>query len=84
MDLPEHTQVRPAPWDTKAETYWLVLYLKSGVDKEDGVYAPLELSSPTTSDPQSAGKHCGGLGLIVIVRYLDTPCGLLESTSLTL
>ena len=70
-------KVQPAPWATKAETYWLALYLRSGVDSEAGVYAPLEASAPTIRDPVQAGKHVGGLGLIMIVRYTDTPVGML-------
>ena len=72
----ETVDIRPAPWNTKAETYWLALNLKAGADADEGVYAPLELSSPTTSDPKIAGKHYGGLGLIMLVRYIDSPCGL--------
>lgn len=75
MDTTAPVEVHPGPWDTKAETYWLALNLKSDADREDGVYAPLELSSPATSDPAQVGKNHGGLGLIMIVRYADTPCG---------
>jgi hypothetical protein len=79
MESPEHVRVAPAPWDTTAETYWLALYLKAGADGDSGVYAPLEFSSPSTTDPQKSGNYHGGLGLIVIVRYRDTPCGSLIS-----
>jgi len=68
-------QIKPAPWNTKAETYWLALNLGANDEIPQGVYAPLEASSPATSDPEHAGKHRGGLGLIMIVRYSDTPCG---------
>jgi hypothetical protein len=75
MESAPPVQIRPAPWDAKAEMYWLALHLKAGVDTDAGVYAPLEASSPTFSDPELAGKHRGGLGLIMIVRYSDIPCG---------
>lgn len=75
MTSPAPVQIKPAPWDTKAEKYWLALNLGASGKFPQGVYAPLEASSPTTSDPEHAGKHRGGLGLIMIVRYSDTPCG---------
>jgi hypothetical protein len=75
MESAPPVQIRPAPWNAKAEMYWLALYLKAGVDTDEGVYAPLEASSPIFSDPEISGKHRGGLGLIMIVRYLETPCG---------
>ena len=80
MDSPVlPVKVRPAPWQMKAETYWLTLNLPAGFDSEKGVYAPLEASSKTTTDPELVGKHSGGLGLIMIVRYSDTPCGSFPS-----
>jgi hypothetical protein len=75
MEAPAPVQVRPAPWHTEAEVYWLALYLKAGVNTDQGVYAPLEASSPATVDPEHVGKHSGGLSLIMILRYSDTPCG---------
>ena len=68
-------QIKPAPWDNKAETYWLALNLGASGEFPQGVYAPLEASSPAISDPELAGKHRGGLGLVMIVRHADTPCG---------
>lgn len=41
----------------------------------EGVYAPLEASSPEFADPQLAGEFKGGLGMIMVVRYEDTPAG---------
>jgi hypothetical protein len=75
MDSAAPVRVHPGPWNAKAEAYWLAINVKAGVDTDEGVYAPLEASSPSTSDPANAGKHHGGLGLIMIVRYSDTPCG---------
>ncbi len=75
MTSPTPVQIKPAPWDTKVEKYWLVLNLGASGEFPQGVYAPLEASSAATSDPEHAGKHRGGLGLIMIVRYLDSPCG---------
>jgi len=75
MESPAPVQINPAPWYTKAETYWLAVKLGASSELPEGVYAPLEASAPATSDPEYAGKHRGGLGLIMIVRYSDTPCG---------
>jgi hypothetical protein len=75
MESEPPVQIRPPPWNAKADVYWLALYLKAGVDTDTGVYAPLEASSPLITDPDLAGKHRGGLSLIMIVRYFEAPCG---------
>lgn len=75
MTSPAPVEIKRAPWDTKAKMYWLVLNLGASGKFPQGLYAPLEASSPATSDPEYLGKHRGGLGLIMIVRYSDTPCG---------
>lgn len=60
----------PAPWTCKCETYWLLLTLRSPLSP--AIYAPLEaIHAPIASN--NAFK--GGLGMIQIVRYLDTPVG---------
>ena len=41
----------------------------------DDVYAPLEAQSVSFSDPAKGGRFRGGLGMIQIVRYSDTPVG---------
>lgn len=59
----------PAPWTCKCETYWLFLWLPHALPP--GIYDPLDApTSNTTSD-----EFKGGLGMIQVVRYLDTPAG---------
>ena len=64
--------IKPAPWTTKCASYWLLLNLRK---LPEGVYDPLEASSPEFADPQLAGEFKGGLGMIMVVRYEDTPTG---------
>lgn len=64
----------PAPWTCKCEAYWMLFY--SGRDRlPDNVYGPLEAQSASFSNPEKAGRFRGGLGMIQIVRYSDTPVG---------
>jgi len=73
MPTPEPpVPIKPAPWMTKCASYWLLLNLRK---LPEGVYDPLEASSPEFADPQLAGEFKGGLGMIMVVRYEDTPTG---------
>lgn len=47
----------------------------------EGVYDPLEASSPEFADPSTAGEFRGGIGVVVIVRYSETPVGKTLNTS---
>jgi hypothetical protein len=64
-----------APWNLKSECYWLFLTLKS---LPVGLYDPLEASSDACAG-KDAGEFKGGLGIIMIVRYKDTPVGMSTS-----
>ena len=66
QQLPTHA---PPPWATRNEAYWLPLWLSNPL--ASGVYDQLEASS---SECTTSG-FTGGLGMIQIVRYTDTPCG---------
>lgn len=46
-----------------------------GATLPDNAYAPLEAQSASFSDPEEVGKFRGGLGMIQVVRYSDTPVG---------
>lgn len=73
MPTPEPpVPIKPAPWTTKCASYWLLLNLRK---LPEDVYDPLEASSPEFADPQLAGEFKGGLGMIMVVRYEDTPTG---------
>ncbi|KAI9677714.1 MAG: hypothetical protein M1829_002486 [Trizodia sp. TS-e1964] len=72
MSSPEFT-LAPAPWTCKCETYWLPFWSSSTLPAD--AYAPLEASSAAFSSPALAGSFHGGLGMMQIVRYSDTPVG---------
>jgi len=58
-----------APWTSQCETYWLLLWLSNPLPA--GIYAPLEASAIN----EQHGPFKGGLGMVQIVRYSDTPVG---------
>lgn len=58
----------PAPWSLRAETYLLPLRLAS---LPDGVYDALEESWGS----EGLGRWEGGVGAVVVVRYVGTPVG---------
>lgn len=59
----------PPPWSTRNEAYWMLLTLRNPLPA--GIYDPLEASHPVCT----SSEFKGGLGMIQIVRYADTPCG---------
>ncbi|KAK4541140.1 hypothetical protein LTR36_008214 [Oleoguttula mirabilis] len=59
----------PPPWSTRNEAYWLLLTLRNPLPA--GIYDPLEASHPACT----TSGFKGGLGMVQIVRYTDTPCG---------
>jgi hypothetical protein len=63
----------PPPWQTKCDIYWLVSYNRGPLSAN--AYSPLEASSPAFADPAQSGAFKGGLGLVMIIRYLETPVG---------
>ncbi|KAF2493662.1 hypothetical protein BU16DRAFT_464911 [Lophium mytilinum] len=71
--IPAPVSVKPAPWNTQCETYWLMLYMPAVLP--EGLYDPLEASSPHFADPNLSGEFKGGLAIIMVVRYKDTPTG---------
>jgi len=63
----------PPPWQTKCDIYWLPSYGRGPLPAN--AYSPLEASSPTFADPAQSGDFKGGLGLVMIIRYSETPVG---------
>ncbi|ORY14191.1 hypothetical protein BCR34DRAFT_599389 [Clohesyomyces aquaticus] len=57
----------PAPWKTKSECYWLFVTLRK---LPAGVYDALEAGLE-----KDTGEFKGGLGVIMVVRYANTPVG---------
>ena len=64
----------PAPWTCKCTAYWLLSTSSSQLPAD--AYAPLEASSTSLSAPSQAGAFKGGLAMVQIVRYSDTPVGI--------
>jgi hypothetical protein len=60
----------PAPWKLQAESYMLFMKLK---ELPGGIYDPGE----EEWGHEKAGKWTGGLGSVLVVRYSDTPVGML-------
>ena len=62
----------PPPWlNLPVSTYMFYSYTKPPL--LDHAYAPLEAS--TWADPKQSGEFRGGIALLMIVRYRDTPVG---------
>jgi hypothetical protein len=60
----------PASWKLQAESYILFMKLK---EIPEGIYDPQE----EEWGHEKAGKWTGGLGSVLVVRYSDTPVGML-------
>lgn len=70
---PQDIHHAPSPWlDLPVQTFILPFWSSSTL--LDDAYAPLEASS-SFANPNSSGAFKGGLGMIQIVRYRDTPVG---------
>ncbi|KAI9817142.1 MAG: hypothetical protein M1827_001254 [Pycnora praestabilis] len=63
----------PPPWTCKCEAYWLISYAAGPLP--ENAYAPLEAASGPFSSSEQAGQFKGGLSMIQIVRYSETPVG---------
>ncbi|PSR80234.1 hypothetical protein BD289DRAFT_414644 [Coniella lustricola] len=79
--LPRDIIIAPAPWICKAQVYALYFYSSRPSPSSSSTalalppvaYSPLEAASFFASP--EAGDFVGGLGSIMVVRYLDTPVG---------
>ncbi|KAI9805903.1 MAG: hypothetical protein M1825_000517 [Sarcosagium campestre] len=69
--VPEYS---PPPWTCKCSSYWLPFYSTSPSLPENA-YSPLEAAYPGFSAENEAGAFRGGLGMVQLVRYSDTPAG---------
>ena len=69
-------KVAPPPWTCKCTAYVLpFFYSASSGLPTDLAYAPLEAATSSFSSQAEAGSYKGGLCLVQIVRYTETPVG---------
>ncbi|CAP60262.1 uncharacterized protein PODANS_1_5710 [Podospora anserina S mat+] len=66
----------PPPWNTKATMYLIPFWTssKTAANLPQKAYHPLEYQS-SFSSPQASGKPLGGLSMVQIIRYHETPVG---------
>jgi len=64
----------PAPWTLKGTVYSFLTYTNSKsiqtIGKETFLYSPLEAKSSFAQ-----GKFLGGLGMVQVIRYTESPAG---------
>ncbi|MCJ1354015.1 MAG: hypothetical protein MMC33_004002 [Icmadophila ericetorum] len=70
IDEPQTIPIAPSPWTLKATIYLFSFYISSSQQLPLWAYSPLESKSSFAS-----GKSCGGLSMVQIIRYLDSPAG---------
>jgi hypothetical protein len=68
-------EVAPAPWTLKGTIYSFFLYSTSKdakllSSKKEFLFSPLEAASPF-----SDGEFVGGLGIVQLIRYSESPVG---------
>ena len=69
-------KVVPPPWTCKCTAYVLPFFYSASAGlPADLAYAPLEAASSGFSSQAEAGTYKGGLCLLQIVRYTETPLG---------
>ncbi|KAF2786235.1 hypothetical protein K505DRAFT_260305 [Melanomma pulvis-pyrius CBS 109.77] len=76
MSSPHPVPRAPAPWTTTSECYWLFVTMK---ELPTGVYDALEETrfggGKLAEEREKVGEFKGGLGIVMVVRYSDTPVG---------
>ncbi|KAL8829015.1 MAG: hypothetical protein Q9191_002257 [Dirinaria sp. TL-2023a] len=73
----------PPPWSCKCTAYALpFFYSASSGLPADLAYAPLEAASSTFSSQSEAGGYKGGLCMLQIIRYTETPVGPYDEMAL--
>jgi hypothetical protein len=67
-----------APWKLKAEAWWFILSLNASAGKlAEGNFAPLEVQSKQLAE--EAGVYRGGLSVVMLIRYKESPVGKLQA-----
>ena len=75
--------IAPPPWACKCTAYILpFFYSASSGLPVDLAYAPLEAAAASFSSRAEAGAYKGGLHMLQIVRYTETPVGPYDEMAL--
>lgn len=65
----------PPPWTTKSTAYLLPFYHSPSQPLPSKAYTPLSASHAPFSEEPQCGVFKGGLGLLHLLRYTETPVG---------
>ncbi|RDA88717.1 hypothetical protein CP532_4065 [Ophiocordyceps camponoti-leonardi (nom. inval.)] len=74
---PDPIQLIPPPWHVTGDVYCLSFWSSSSAARNlpaEHVFSPLEASDPNFANPPGS-RPAGGLGMIQIIRYHDSPVG---------
>lgn len=67
------------PWKLKGTVYMFPFWTKASDIAEAGkagiTYSPLEAKSAFAASSEDSGKHLGGLSMIQVIRYTESPVG---------
>lgn len=68
--------IAPPPWKTKCTAYLLAFNASSTTPlPRNRAYTPLNASHAPFSSPAECGEFRGGLGMLQVLRYTETPVG---------
>ncbi|PSS29781.1 hypothetical protein PHLCEN_2v2929 [Hermanssonia centrifuga] len=75
QDISDYFQLVPVPWKCKGESFVFATYIsKKASYPSNASFNPLEAGS-SFADPAVTGEFHGGLGMIMVIRYKETPVG---------
>jgi len=74
QDLPSpNYPIAPAPWQCRGQAFWFLLHNSSTTPLPSEFHDPRDYTSTANANDNS--NFAGGLGMIQVVRYTDTPVG---------
>lgn len=68
-------QSAPPPWTTKSTAFLLPFYHSPSQPLPSKAYTPLSASHAPFSEEPKCGVFKGGLGMLYLLRYTETPVG---------
>ena len=77
---PSSITAAPPPWSTKNTTFCLPFYSSAPLPPQ--AYTPLTASHPPFSSESQCGIYKGGLGMIYMIRYSETPLGAYDELAI--